>query len=112
MAMHRLKIISLDDGLAECECGGWTYSFPLRRTQSEIMEAYSKHMGFTEGEMKIIATHIQDRQFQQELVALLNKCSRENASNTPDFILADYLLDCLKAFELAVSARTGWFKKG
>ena len=52
----------------------------------------------------------EDRQFQQEIVALLNTGSRENASNTPNFILADYLLDCLRAFESAVNARTNWYK--
>ena len=52
----------------------------------------------------------EDKQFQQELVIAINKCTRENASNTPDFILADYLLDCLKAFDFAVRARTEWYK--
>lgn len=43
-----------------------------------------------------------------EITELLNKHSRENASDTPDFILAEYLLGCLEAFELAVSRRESW----
>lgn len=34
---------------------------------------------------------------------------RENASNTPDFILATYLVECLKNYEAAVSAREKWY---
>ncbi len=37
----------------------------------------------------------------------INCHSRENASNTPDFVLADYLEKCLVAFEQAVGARMG-----
>lgn len=44
-----------------------------------------------------------------ELAALLNRHSRENASNTPDFILAEYMLTCLAAFEHASRKRETWF---
>ena len=43
--------------------------------------------------------------FRQELTDAINRCSAENGSNTPDFILAEYLLDCLNAYENAVSRR-------
>jgi hypothetical protein len=39
----------------------------------------------------------------------LNRASRENASDTPDFILAQYLMDCLEAFEAATTARERWY---
>jgi hypothetical protein len=48
-------------------------------------------------------------EFQRDLTALLNKHSRENGSNTPDFILADYLLGCLSTFDRYVSAREKWY---
>lgn len=38
---------------------------------------------------------------ERELSALLNKHSAENESNTPDFILARYLMTCLNAFNTA-----------
>ena len=41
----------------------------------------------------------EDDIFQEELAALLNKHSRENNSNPPDYILAAYLLNCLLAYE-------------
>lgn len=36
---------------------------------------------------------------EYELASLLNKYSAENDSDTTDRILAQYILDCLKAFE-------------
>lgn len=47
--------------------------------------------------------------FQKELEYLINACSVENGSDTPDFILARYLANCLQAFELAVSQREQWY---
>lgn len=46
---------------------------------------------------------------QKEIEKLLNSYSAENASNTPDFILAEYLLGCLNVFNNAVSRRTDWY---
>ena len=48
----------------------------------------------------------------KELTSLLNRHSAENRSNTPDFILAMYLLDCLNAFEKAVIRREDWYGRG
>ena len=44
-----------------------------------------------------------------EIRAAINGCSRENESNTPDFILAEYLMACLVAFESASMRREEWF---
>ena len=41
----------------------------------------------------------------------INKASAENVSNTPDFILAEYLVDCLAAFDKATNARIKWYDK-
>lgn len=46
--------------------------------------------------------------FQKELEDLINKHSVENGSDTPDFILAEYLTNCLKAFNSATIGRTLW----
>jgi hypothetical protein len=47
--------------------------------------------------------------FEQELRKLINSQSMENASNTPDLILAEYLSSCLNAFNLAVAQREKWY---
>lgn len=46
--------------------------------------------------------------FRKDLEHLINSHSKENGSNTPDFILAGYLCECLAAFDRAVSRRTAW----
>lgn len=48
---------------------------------------------------------------QDELSALLNKYSYEHHSNTPDFILAAYVMACLDAFDVASNAREDWYGK-
>lgn len=50
-----------------------------------------------------------DSEFRSELKSLLNFHSRENGSNTPDHILADYLLAALAAFDSATAARESWY---
>jgi hypothetical protein len=39
----------------------------------------------------------------------LNSVCMENGSNTPDYILAEYLMDCLAAFDRAVNTRDKWY---
>lgn len=47
--------------------------------------------------------------FRRELQDLINMHSMENGSDTPDFILAEYLDNCLKAFDTATAAREKWY---
>ncbi len=44
-----------------------------------------------------------------DIRSAINSVSRENTSNTPDFILAEYMLACLSAFETASLAREKWY---
>lgn len=39
----------------------------------------------------------------------INSNSGENGSDTPDFILAEYLTDCLDAFDKATRSRKAWY---
>jgi hypothetical protein len=48
------------------------------------------------------------REFLKELETLINRHCIENASDTPDFILASYLMDCLNNFAAASRARDRW----
>jgi hypothetical protein len=50
-----------------------------------------------------------EERFIEELTSLLNKYSKEDDSNTPDFILATYLKNCLSAFNRATNRRTKWY---
>lgn len=49
-------------------------------------------------------------EFRKELQTVLNKYNKENESDTPDFILAQYLEDCLYTFDIAIKARENWYK--
>ncbi len=46
--------------------------------------------------------------FSKELRALINKESMDTEYKTPDFVLADYLMDCLSAFYVAAERRAIW----
>ena len=46
--------------------------------------------------------------FREELQYVINRCGMESGSNTPDFILAEYLSNCLIAFDCALSIRDKW----
>jgi len=47
--------------------------------------------------------------FITELRDLLNRRSMENGSDTPEFILAQYLTDCLRAWNRATKRREDWY---
>jgi hypothetical protein len=47
--------------------------------------------------------------FEVELEQLINMHSQENGSGTPDFILAIFLTDCLRAYNTALAAREKWY---
>ena len=49
--------------------------------------------------------------FEQELSDLINRHSKENGSDTPDFILASYLTGCLEIFNRTAQSRTKWYGK-
>lgn len=49
------------------------------------------------------------KNFKKELEALINRHSKENDSNTPDFILAEFLNETLEAFNSSVKRRHQWY---
>lgn len=56
-------------------------------------------------------TDDQFSRFEKELEDAINRTCMENGSNTPDFILAKYLVNCLKAFNKASKDREKWYGK-
>jgi hypothetical protein len=48
--------------------------------------------------------------FQEDLRALLNKHSLDNACETPDYILAGMLTEQLEAYRKAINANIQWHK--
>ena len=48
-------------------------------------------------------------QLIQDFATAINKVSAENGSNTPDFILANYLMMCLENLDHIVKMRDDWY---
>lgn len=51
----------------------------------------------------------QKNSLAKEFAAVINRNSLENESNTPDFILAEYLVDCLETYNEGVRKRDNWY---
>jgi len=64
------------------------------KTVSDLVELVMRMVGNGDG-------------LEKELAVILNRVSRENKSNTPDFILAEFMLDCLVAGEKLINRREG-----
>lgn len=52
-----------------------------------------------------------EREFRLELQALINKYSAENGSDTPDFLLAEYLVSQLNTWDQYVIRREQWYDR-
>jgi hypothetical protein len=50
--------------------------------------------------------------FERDLAHLIKRHCQENGSDTPDFILAEYLSKCLKAWNIASRRREAWYGRG
>lgn len=47
-------------------------------------------------------------EFEKDLTKLINRYSLEAGSDTPDYILAEYLMGCLETFNDSVRRRSDW----
>lgn len=48
-------------------------------------------------------------EFENALTSAINRHSAENGSNTPDFILSQFLVRCLQAYDATVRLRAQWY---
>jgi hypothetical protein len=46
---------------------------------------------------------------RKDIEQAINSACAENGSDTPDWILAEYLMNCLEAFDTATRARDKWW---
>jgi len=53
---------------------------------------------------------VEEDSFKLSLARLINQHSLENGSDTPDFILADYLCQCLAVFNVTTKERKRWYE--
>ena len=46
---------------------------------------------------------------RKDIEEVINNLRLEDKCNTPDFILAEYLVDCLETFDKAINKREKWY---
>lgn len=63
----------------------------------------------TKGKYKM--KYIEYDKLRRQFANILNCNSAENDSDTPDYILADYLIECLKTYNRTIKAREEWYGK-
>lgn len=51
---------------------------------------------------------VRPSEFRSELTKLLNRTGKENGSNTPDFILAQFIENIIIAFDFTLQQRDKW----
>ena len=78
---------------------------PLETPLEEDYDA-SKDPALAHGDDEVAR---EKKSFKKELEDLINSHSKENGSDTSDFILAEYLNDCLLVFDKAVKRRREWW---
>ena len=72
-----------------------------------MADQYSYHI--VEANKHYMETHKKKQKLIGAFEEIINLYSLEKDSNTPDFILAEYLYDCLMAAQLLIGKRTVWY---
>lgn len=49
--------------------------------------------------------------FREDVRGSINRNGLENLCNTPDYVIAQYLLDCFNAFIAAANSRDRWWEE-
>jgi len=49
------------------------------------------------------------KDFRRELADLINRHSKENGSDTPDYVLAHFVEKSIEAFDHGVNLRSEWY---
>ena len=88
-----------------------TYADINRESAAKYIEAGKKSLAFDVEDAGCQAQEDKDTvpSFQHELRALINKHCKENDSNTPDFLLAEYLINVLDAYSTLNNKRELWY---
>lgn len=94
------RLRSTDDNFCKY-CGGEIMKGEKRDGASQMPK--TAKIGYQPCSVKV-----RDEVFQHDLEKLINRHSMDADCNTPDFILAKYLMDSLKAFRTAQSNNVEW----
>lgn len=89
--------------------GPGTYPGPCPVCKGSGKSAACRRTDALTTEVKETNTPQRHPTFQEELEHLINCHSIENESDTPDFILAEYLRNCLTTWRTATRRRDNWY---
>ena len=91
-------------------CGQWFVDGEWRNTPPETTQLDPADVHSDDAMLSAVASEgiTPLTPVAEEIRVVLNRYSAEAPSGTPDYILANYLIDCLKAFNEAVSLRAVW----
>lgn len=104
-AFRRLSRVQLKKRFEHLESDGYKLSLPSQNAglQQEELRAAS------EKQCSLELQDLREPTLERDLESVLNRYSAENGSNTPDFLLAEYLMGCLAAWNKGVVARDKWY---
>jgi aminoglycoside/choline kinase family phosphotransferase len=89
---------------------GWETQKASRKPWAEVPEANKETMRVAVSALLDWQSERprEDPAFRTQLTRLLNSVSAESGSDTADFILADYLLECLRNLDRTIKNREVW----
>lgn len=95
-------------------CGKPGCEWPPQQAARPTIEELEQILGRPDGPAVEITTagEVVTKGLRHEIERAINRVCAENTSNTPDFILADFLVSCLAAFDRATIERTRWYGQG
>lgn len=99
-----------DNFAATCYACGFSYSGEGFDSLEQLAEKWNMRPK-SDAEARALDAKPRDG-FVKDLQSLINSYSIENLSNTPDFILAEYMWDCLVAWGKWTRRREEWYGRG
>lgn len=86
---------------------GLAYGYDIGETQKIVAKLLKSDDSMAEPQVPSNLT------FEKELANLINRRSLEtNMANTPDFLLARYIVQCLQTYQYIVQEREHWYGRG
>jgi hypothetical protein len=99
---------TVDEMAQKAEVGGWAILYPDDFRSISPAKQFEEGYTLLPDELSIPM----EPSLHARIASAINCASAENGSNTPDYLLAHFLVGCLEAFDLAVQRRERWYGRG
>ena len=92
----------MDNGCPQCEqINGLCLDCQCEQADADVVQALTRR--------EVLERRRKRMSLEKKLINLVNSESAENESNTPDWILGQYLMSCLRSFNMATQLRETWY---